>query len=266
MCPSLCEVYRSLKVITETLQLRAWPDRPTPPTRGCSSSIPHEPRLTCYSPFTSMAGRTKKGKKSAVFRAHSAKDQSHWSKKKKHAADSRFCYSTLKSGWLCRERHEEEEQITQELVNSEVSVNEPIVILEESEYSGDYVDVEGLDRLVDVQPQQQAIPLQQQKQKRKRKNRLVCTQHIPKITSLTLVRQAKTQEWIPFRNIFVNEIMRRYAPSTNEPSMCAQCQKEQASYRYRDCFGQLPTCRSCLVTLHAQSLLHRVEIRLAATL
>src|ERR1700743_3678427 len=72
--------------------------------------------------------------------------------------------------------------------------------------------------------------------------------------------QAKLAEWIQYRTQFLNELLRLEAPPSITP-FCVGCQ-EPAAYRCQGCHSSEMMCQECLISSHAETPFHPVQVRL----
>lgn len=79
------------------------------------------------------------------------------------------------------------------------------------------------------------------------------------LSSPTYPLQTKVQEWIPYRAEFLHELLRLEAPASQNPT-CPRCETS-AEYRCLSCFSAEPMCKGCLLSRHADTPLHRIQVR-----
>jgi hypothetical protein len=75
--------------------------------------------------------------------------------------------------------------------------------------------------------------------------------------------QDKLEEWLPFRNMFLDEILRHDGlGGFLGHSKCAKCEENDGIFKCKDCpSGRELKCQGCMVSLHQEFPLHRVEVR-----
>ncbi|KAI0054692.1 hypothetical protein BV25DRAFT_1873293 [Artomyces pyxidatus] len=68
------------------------------------------------------------------------------------------------------------------------------------------------------------------------------------------------RDWIPFRDTFLDELLRHEGLGNNtELPHCQSCQEAVGELKCRDCTGALHLCAGCIVSAHAMEPLHRIE-------
>ena len=85
--------------------------------------------------------------------------------------------------------------------------------------------------------------------------------------------QAKIQAWIPYRMEFLHELLRleappKYSPRQESPprdSRCIECESS-SDHHCLSCFSGGLTCKGCLVSHHANTPLHRVQVNLLVSI
>ena len=103
------------------------------------------------------------------------------------------------------------------------------------------------------------------KPKPKRKNTTSVRVLLQVFLALLTIFQSKLKEWLPFRDSFLNELLRHdghgdYLGST----ICLSCGQEGGVLKCRECFsGSLLRCRACVLQAHQDHPLHHVEVRSA---
>lgn len=86
-------------------------------------------------------------------------------------------------------------------------------------------------------------------------------------TCLIACKQDSTKEWLPYRDICLDEMLRHEGlgeRSQNELS-CEECGTEDDLLRCADshCVGAPFLCASCMVRQHERLPLHRIQVRLS---
>ena len=65
------------------------------------------------------------------------------------------------------------------------------------------------------------------------------------------------QDWLPYRETFISEILDLEAPPVT--LSCSHCQIQQGCFRCKDCFSQALLCCSCCFAVHSKTPFHRIE-------
>lgn len=64
-------------------------------------------------------------------------------------------------------------------------------------------------------------------------------------------------EWLPFRDLYISEILGQEQPPTD--SLCPKCKSEEGLLQCKDCFSRDLLCENCCLTVHRNSPFHSVE-------
>ena len=72
--------------------------------------------------------------------------------------------------------------------------------------------------------------------------------------------KTKLAKWLPYHQQFLIELLRLEAPPS-DTSLCLSCQRP-ATYRCLGCFSGRMTCQKCLISSHAETPLHSIQVRL----
>ena len=89
----------------------------------------------------------------------------------------------------------------------------------------------------------------------------VSAQDFTDVRTSTLTRwQAMLQDWIPFSQQFLDEFLRRRAPTMHPTKLtCVSC-SEKGLFRCLQCYRVGLTCRSCVVSRHLSHPLHSIQV------
>ncbi|KAI9064965.1 hypothetical protein FKP32DRAFT_1568832 [Trametes sanguinea] len=71
--------------------------------------------------------------------------------------------------------------------------------------------------------------------------------------------QERVRSWIPYRQEYLDEILRHYGRKGRDFSRCNLCKEPGAMFRCPDCRLCHPLCRDCLLRTHDQVVFHRPE-------
>lgn len=78
---------------------------------------------------------------------------------------------------------------------------------------------------------------------------------------LTASVQAKIEEWLPHRKEYLEELLRREAPTAKfTRKSCDECQAS-ATFRCVECFGGEAMCERCILADHVSHPLHSITVR-----
>ena len=82
-------------------------------------------------------------------------------------------------------------------------------------------------------------------------------------TDLVITRsQTKMEDWLVYRPIVLDEFLRRDGlGDSTAPGICVSCMELAGEYKCRDCSGGKMYCSRCIVSLHRELPLHRLEVR-----
>ena len=78
--------------------------------------------------------------------------------------------------------------------------------------------------------------------------------------------QDKLKEWLPFRNMFLDEILCHDGlGGFLGHSKCAKCKENDGIFKCKDCpSGKMLKCQGCMVSLHLELPLHHIEVHVEA--
>ena len=70
-------------------------------------------------------------------------------------------------------------------------------------------------------------------------------------------------QWLEHRKVFLDEFLRLegLGDAFNDLVMCPGCSNTPAQFRCRDCLGGTMHCSACVVSLHRNLPLHRLQVR-----
>ena len=75
-------------------------------------------------------------------------------------------------------------------------------------------------------------------------------------------QQTKMADWLPYCPVVADELLRKDGlGDSTTPRACVACKKEVGRYRCRDCFGGYMRCSQCIVSVHSELPLHRLQVR-----
>ncbi|KAJ3017904.1 hypothetical protein NUW54_g473 [Trametes sanguinea] len=69
----------------------------------------------------------------------------------------------------------------------------------------------------------------------------------------------RVRSWVPYRQEYLDEILRHYGRKGFDFSSCSLCKQGNAYFRCLDCRIAQPLCQNCLLTAHREVILHRPE-------
>ncbi|KAI9069574.1 hypothetical protein FKP32DRAFT_1559434, partial [Trametes sanguinea] len=69
----------------------------------------------------------------------------------------------------------------------------------------------------------------------------------------------RVRSWIPYRQEYLEEILRHYGRRGLDFVRCSLCKKDGGSFRCPDCRVCRPLCKECLLITHEQNMFHRPE-------
>ncbi|KAJ8455539.1 hypothetical protein ONZ51_g12418 [Trametes cubensis] len=72
-------------------------------------------------------------------------------------------------------------------------------------------------------------------------------------------QRAAVRDWLPLRQAYLDELLRRCGRRTKSFDACAECKSSAVCYRCLDCKRPRPLCRTCLLKSHQETPLHRPE-------
>jgi CxC2 like cysteine cluster associated with KDZ transposases len=64
-------------------------------------------------------------------------------------------------------------------------------------------------------------------------------------------------EWLPFRDLYISEILDQEQPPAD--LLCPKCQSQQGLFRCKDCFSRDLLCESCCMIVHRNTPFHSIE-------
>ena len=82
-------------------------------------------------------------------------------------------------------------------------------------------------------------------------------------TNLLITRwQTKMTDWLVYRPVVLDEFLRRDGLGDSAtPGICVNCSELAGKHKCRDCSGGKMYCSGCILSVHRDLPLHRVEVR-----
>ena len=133
-----------------------------------------------------------------------------------------------------------------------------------NEIPDDFILGEQLEEAGPSDPQEPQEP----KRKRQTTNYVRPSKHCTDLFILVelIHHQDKLKEWLPFRNVFLDELLRHDGLGDFlGHSKCPKCKEQDGVFKCKDCpNGRMLKCQGCIVSLHQELPLHRVEVRVGS--